>query len=110
MWQGVIFWTDNLAEMVRFYEHSLGLAVHSRHEDFVAFQVRPELRISVGLHGGVHGKSRDPHRVMVNPQVADAHAAYEELTKCGVRFVRAPEREDWGEMVTTLQDPDGNLL
>ncbi len=23
---GVIFWTDNFAEMVRFYEHALGLA------------------------------------------------------------------------------------
>ncbi len=47
---------------------------------------------------------------MVNLQVTDAHAAHAELTGRGVRFVRAPEREDWSELVATLEDPDGNLL
>ena len=107
---GVIFWTDNLQEMTRFYEELLKLPVHSRSPDFVAFQIRPWMRLSIGRHSQVHGPARDPHRIMVNLQVSDIRSAYEELTRGGVPFVRPPEPEEWGGLVATFQDPDGNLL
>ncbi|MCS7207800.1 MAG: VOC family protein [Dehalococcoidia bacterium] len=107
---GVILWTDNMEDMVRFYRDALGLKEHSRHKDFVAFAVSPGVRLSVGRHSQVQGKARDPFRVMVNLQVADIHAVYEELRRRGVVFLRPPEREHWGGWVATLQDPDGNIL
>ena len=107
---GVILWTDNLDAMVRFYRDALGLLVHSDHGDFVAFQVRPGVRLSVGRHAQVRGPARDPYRVMVNLQVADIHAAHQTLVRKGVPFLRLPEQEEWGGWVATFQDPDGNVL
>lgn len=107
---GVIFWTEHLEPMVRFYRDVLQLPVHSDHGDFVAFELKPGVRLSVGRHDRVHGPSREPYRVMVNLQVHDIHAAHKALVAKGVTFLRAPEREDWGGLVATLRDPDGNTL
>lgn len=107
---GVIFWTERLEPMVRFYRDVLQLPVHSDHGDFVAFELRPGVRLSVGRHDHVHGPSREPYRVMVNLQVADIHAVHKALVAKGVTFLRLPEREDWGGLVATFQDPDGNTL
>lgn len=107
---GVILWTEDVERLAAFYRDVLGLKVHSEHEGFVAFDVGPGLRLSVGRHNRVHGSSREPFRVMVNLRVADVHAAHKTLAAKGVPFIRAPEREDWGGLVATLQDPDGNTL
>lgn len=107
---GVILWTENLEAMARFYRDVLGLQEHSRHRDFIAFEVRPGMRLNIGRHSQVRGKARDPYRIMVNLGVRDIHAVYEELSRRGVSFLRLPEREHWGGWVATFQDPDGNIL
>lgn len=106
---GVIFWTEQLDVMAQFYRDILRLPVHSLHPDFVAFELGG-VRLSVGLHSRVHGRSRDPHRVMVNLGVDDIHALYAALRDRGVEFTRPPEREHWGGWIATFRDPDGNLL
>jgi predicted enzyme related to lactoylglutathione lyase len=106
---GVIYWTDNLAEMVTFYRYALGMDVHSVHPDFAAFELGG-IRISVGTHSEVSGPSVEGLRVMVNLGVHDIFGTYETLKSRGVIFIRAPEREDWGGWVATFSDPDGNLL
>ncbi|MSQ11626.1 MAG: hypothetical protein EXR48_02845 [Dehalococcoidia bacterium] len=107
---GVIFWTDNLEEMARFYREALRLPVHSDHGDFVAFQVRPGMRLSIGKHSKVRGRAKDPYRITVNLRVADIQKSYRALMRRGVQFIRPPEAEEWGGWVATFQDPDGNLL
>lgn len=107
---GVVFWTDDVRRLAAFYRDVLQLPVHSDHGDFVAFELKPGVRLSVGRHDRVHGPSREPYRVMVNLQVADIHAAHKALVAKGVAFLRPPEREVWGGLVATLQDPDGNTL
>lgn len=107
---GVTFWTEDVPRLARFYREVLGLRQHSDHGDFVAFEIRPGMRLNVGRHSRVQGPARDPYRVMVNLAVDDIHAEYRRLTALGVPFLRPPEREHWGGWVATLQDPDGNLL
>lgn len=106
---GVIYWTDNFATMVQFYRDTLSLPVHSIHDEFAAFEVGG-IRLSVGLHSGVHGTSREGARVMVNLGVLDIQATFATLHASGVEFVRPPEREQWGGWIATFRDPDGNLL
>jgi predicted enzyme related to lactoylglutathione lyase len=96
--------------MARFYQHVLGLPLHSRHEDFIAFELRPGVRLNLGAHSQVHGRARDPYRVMVHLKVGDIHALSARLKSHGTAFLRDPEQESWGGWVATFQDPDGNIL
>jgi uncharacterized glyoxalase superfamily protein PhnB len=68
------------------------------------------VRLSVSVHDGVRGESRDPLRIMVNLAVDDIGAVHARLAGAGVVFTRPPEREDWGGRVATLVDPDGNRI
>ena len=90
---GVTLWTADLERMFKFYNDVLQLPLHSRHEDFIAFELG-EVRFNIGLHSEVSGQSKDPCR----------------LAEAGVEFIRQPEQETWGGWVATFKDPDGNVL
>ena len=96
--------------MFRFYGATLRLPLHSRHDDFIAFQLGENLRFNIGLHNGVSGASRDPFRIMAHLGVQDIQGEYQRLTAEGVEFIRPPELEHWGGWVATFKDPDGNIL
>ena len=106
---GVVIWTDNLDRLQDFYRNTLGLEPHSVRPDFVSFKWG-DMRLSLGKHSHVHGKTGEPYRIMVNLGVRDIHAAYESLVGRGVEFTRPPEKEHWGGWVGTFTDPDGNML
>ncbi len=106
---GVIIWTEDLERLLGFYRDTLGLLPHSTRPGFVAFRWG-DMRLSIGTHSQVKGRSTEPDRVMVNLGVVDIHAVYQELEAKGVHFSRPPEQEHWGGWVATLSDPDGNTL
>ena len=108
---GVLVWTeaDRFPAMARVYRDTLGLRPRSDKPDFINFDWSG-IRLSVGVHAGVRGGSREPLRVMLNLTVADIQAAHARLAASGVVFSRAPEREEWGGWVATFTDPDGNIL
>jgi predicted enzyme related to lactoylglutathione lyase len=108
---GVLVWTaaDRFAAMVRFYRDTLGLTPRSARSDFINFDWHG-VRLSVGVHDGVHGPSADPLRIMINLAVDDIHAVHARLAGAGVSFSRRPEPENWGGLVATFTDPDGNTL
>lgn len=106
---GITLWTDDLERLFRFYHDLLGLPLHSRHQDFIAFQLG-DLRFNIGLHNGVSGASRDPYRIMPHLGIDDIHEAHRRLAEAGVEFIRPPEQEHWGGWVATFKDPDGNVL
>ncbi len=106
---GVTIWTDGLERMFSFYNDVLRLPLHSRHEDFIAFELG-EVRFNIGRHSEVSGQSKDPFRFMPHLGVDDIHAEARRLTEAGVEFIRQPEQESWGGWVATFKDPDGNVL
>ena len=108
---GVLVWTEavRFPAMARFYRDTLGLTPRSSKGDFINFDWAG-VRLSVGVHDRVQGASPDPLRVMIHLVVDDIQAVHARLTRAGVTFTRAPEREDWGGWVATFADPDGNTL
>ena len=106
---GVTFWTDGLERMFDFYHDVLRLPLHSKHEDFIAFELG-DVRFNIGRHSEVSGASKDPFRFMAHLGVDDIHAEAKRLAEAGVEFIREPEQESWGGWVATFKDPDGNLL
>jgi predicted enzyme related to lactoylglutathione lyase len=108
---GVLIWTEagRFPALVRFYREALGLVPRTVKADFVSFDWAG-VRLSVSVHDGVQGPSRDPLRVMVNLAVDDIEAVHRRLVAAGVSFSRPPESEAWGGRVATFVDPDGNTL
>lgn len=106
---GVTLWTDDLERMFSFYNDVLRLPLHSRHDDFVAFELG-DVRFNIGRHDGVSGQSKDPFRFMPHLGVDDIQAEARRLAEAGVEFIRQPEQESWGGWVATFKDPDGNVL
>ena len=106
---GVTLWTDDLERLLSFYRDTLGLRLRSHHGDFANFEFG-DVRLNLGLHDGVRGRSRDPYRIMVHLGVRDIHEERGRLGRLGVRFIREPEQEHWGGWVATFLDPDGNVL
>ena len=114
---GVTFWTGDLEKMFRFYNDVLQLPLHSRHPDFITFELGrggPKgdvaMRFNIGLHDRVSGASKDPYRFMPHLGVDDIHGVAARLSEAGVEFIRQPEQESWGGWVATFRDPDGNTL
>ncbi|MFF7882491.1 VOC family protein [Streptomyces sp. NPDC007896] len=89
-----------------FYGERLGLAVHRE------FGTGPERGTVYFLGGGfleVSGRSQTPPSPALRLwlQVADADAAYEELSAAGVDILRPPVKEPWGLIEMWIADPDG---
>jgi predicted enzyme related to lactoylglutathione lyase len=108
---GILVWTEaaRFDAMARFYRDTLGLEPRTSQADFINFDWHG-VRLSVSVHDRVHGRSADPLRIMINLAVDDIQAVYARLTRAGVAFSRPPEGEDWGGVVATFADPDGNTL
>ncbi|MFE9396953.1 VOC family protein [Streptomyces flavidovirens] len=89
-----------------FYGGALGLAVYRE------FGTGPERGTVYFLGGGfleVSGRSDTPPSpgLQLWLQVADASAAYDELSAHGVEVLRPPVREPWGLIEMWVADPDG---
>jgi len=108
---GVLIWTEasRFPAMGRFYRDALGLVPRSSKADFINFDWNG-VRLSVGVHDRVRGPSAEPLRIMINLAVDDIGVVHARLARAGVVFSRPPEREDWGGLVATFADPDGNTL
>ena len=106
---GVTLWTNELDRMFGFYYDVLRLPLHSRHDDFISFELG-EVRFNIGHHSEISGGSKDPFRFMPHLGVTDIHAEVKRLSNAGVEFIRQPEQETWGGWVATFKDPDGNIL
>lgn len=61
-------------------------------------------------HSDTNGAAKEPHRMLINFMVDDLASEKARLEAAGVPFVRQPEREYWGGLITTFTDPDGNYL
>ena len=106
---GVVIWTQNLDNLVSFYRNTLRLSPHSTRTDFVSFKWG-KIRLAIGKHSLIEGKSKEPLRIMINLNVDDIHQAYKMLKSRGVTFIRPPQLEQWGGWVCTFSDPENNTI
>jgi predicted enzyme related to lactoylglutathione lyase len=73
-----------------------------------AFEVMPGVSFIVDGHSDTKGKAKEPQRVLVDFFVDDLAAEQTRLKSRGVKFVREEGREQWGGVISTFLDPDGN--
>lgn len=100
--------TDDPERMRSFYRDVVGLS-----DDFPDLGnpfMAGETSMYVSPHSEVHGKAKEPARVLLNLPVADLAAEQKRLEGLGVKFLRNAGREEWGGVISTFQDPDGNFV
>lgn len=93
--------------LLRFYRDVVGLAAHpdaSRESTLVVAGAE----IVFDSHSAVTGAAPQPERVLLNFFVGDLAAEQRRLEAQGVRFIRSAGREEWGGVISTFVDPDGN--
>jgi predicted enzyme related to lactoylglutathione lyase len=94
--------------LIDWYANVLGLETNDQLGDG-AFNVAGG-HIHIDGHTEIQGPTSEPARILVNLFVDDLAAERTRLQSQGVEFIRDPEREAWGGLITTFVDPDGNYL
>ena len=59
-------------------------------------------------HSETKGEASEPQRALFNFFVDDVEAEQRRLEEQGVKFIRTAGREEWGGVISTFGDPDGN--
>ena len=75
-----------------------------------ALKATLETKFGLGIHKNVKGISKEIYRVMINLRTEDIFFEYERLQALGVKFIRIPEKENWGGWIATFLDPDNNVI
>ena len=71
--------------------------------------------VTVGPHDQVHGKNKEPGRIIWNIETADVRGQFEKLKAAGATVVKEPydpaeNTEFSGMLIATFADPDNNYL
>ncbi len=108
-------WSEDYEKLGKWYQDVLGLPFKQKsdlpEDSFIAFDFGQNW-FWIGQHDKVHGKSKDPYRVMVEFYVESVSEAFDELKKNSVEFIAEPfhdplDKEGW---CMTFKDPEGNIL
>jgi predicted enzyme related to lactoylglutathione lyase len=106
----VLLRPTDLERSLRFYEHTVGLAIYRE------WGTGPARGVVFFLGGGglleISGTSPDPPSPAISLvlQVRDVNATDQRLTEQGVPTDAKPERKPWGLIEMTARDPDGLAL
>jgi predicted enzyme related to lactoylglutathione lyase len=73
-----------------------------------AFDLLPGLTIHIDGHSETRGRAKEPQRMMLDFFVENLAAEQARLKTAGVQFIREAGREEWGGVISTFLDPDGN--
>jgi predicted enzyme related to lactoylglutathione lyase len=95
------------AKLIAFYRDVVGLPPNPNIGEG-AFEVVPGVSFIVDGHSETKGKTKEPQRLLVDFFVEDIAAEQAKLKSKGVRFIREDGKEQWGGVISTFLDPDGN--
>ncbi len=98
--------SEKADELKSFYAETLGLPKEPDMGDG-AFRAGGAV-LAIDGHSETKGAAREPQRVLIDFFVDDLKEEQERLEKRGVRFIRKEGKEEWGGVISTFLDPDGN--
>lgn len=99
--------TDDEDRLRKFYTETVGLTPNPDMGPG-AFNLTPGTTLAIAGHDKVHGMAKEPDRMLIDFMVTDLKAEQERLKAKGVEFVREEGKEEWGGIISTFLDPDGN--
>ena len=98
--------SENPEGLIAFYKDVVGLT-QNRQLGEGAFDAGGTPFLIDG-HSETKGPAKEPQRVLINFFVDDLKGEQGRLEQQGVTFIRTAGREEWGGVISTFLDPDGN--
>ena len=98
--------SENPEKLIAFYANVVGLPRNPEIGEG-GFKVG-DASFAIDGHSDTKGPTKEPQRVLINFFVDDLKAEQERLEKQAVKFIRTAGREEWGGVISTFLDPDGN--
>ena len=68
---------------------------------------------SIGAHDKIHGKAKEPERVILNFETTEVQKEFDRIKALGATVIKEPynpDPKDTSIMIATLADPDGNFF
>lgn len=111
--EATIIFVKDVKKAVKFYTEKLGLSKSDDGEDFANIKVGDK---NVALLGPkvikeLLGKdiTKPRYSALIAAEVEDLDKSYEELKSKGVKFIKAPKMQSWGQYTAYLTDPDEHI-
>ena len=109
----VLLWSEDYEPLAAWYKEKLELETIEEldhPEDTGVGLAVGDSYLWIGKHSEVHGKNKDPHRIMFNISVDSVSEIYEELRSKGVEFIAKPfKAPTFDKYFATFIDLDGNI-
>lgn len=111
----VVLYVSDLDASREFYEKKLGFKVKESQEGYVEFATSgvPLALMSMDAAKDLTGQKPQsggaPRFSLSLGAVPDVDKKYEEMKAAGVKFLKKPVTQPWGQRTTHFTDPDGNL-
>lgn len=110
----ILIWSEDYQALVNWYKEKLGLETieEINHPDDTGVGLAVgESYLWIGQHSEVHGKSKDPYRIMFNISVDSVSQVFNELKSNGVQFIAEPfKAPTFDSYFATFTDLDGNII
>jgi predicted enzyme related to lactoylglutathione lyase len=101
--------TSDPDALARFYRETVGLEPESDMGPH-ALALSPAATLFLVDHSQVSGPTREPARAIIDLHITGLDAEQARLEAAGVRFTRSKAVEYWGGVISTFNDPDGNIV
>ncbi len=111
----LLVFSDNPKKLVDFYSKILGKGPGWHGGNFAGWQVGKGYLV-IGPHDKVHGKSKQPERIMFNFETGDVAGEFKRIKGMGATVIQKPyhpkedDKDDPNGMIATFADPDGNYF
>lgn len=100
--------SEDPERLIRFYRDVVGLPAQDGMGPG-AFKAGAAT-LFVDAHSDTKGSTKEPQRVLINFKVDALAAEQKRLETAGATFIRKEGKEEWGGVISTFTDPDGNYL
>ena len=101
--------SEDPQRLAAFYRDVVQLPAQPEFGDH-SFALGPAGTLFVVDHSQVAGQTREPARAIIDLHLEGLDDEQARLESAGVSFIRNKGVEPWGGVISTFNDPDGNLV
>lgn len=105
----IMIGSDQPKVLMEFYQKIIGKDPDMAEGDGGGWAVGDSF-LGIGPHSEIHGKSKEPARLMFNFETTDVDGEFERFKELGAEVVKEPYEPAPGFKMATFADPDGNYF
>lgn len=110
---GILLSSEDSQRLADFYKEKVGLKctmefeMGDKGEKGFYFE---DVKLYINQHSEVHGKTKEPERVILNLETEDIDEEVARLDKAGVKKIKDTYHVEGYGLIATYQDVDGNYF